>query len=480
MQFASLNQFIMKHLIALALCALLTTVLTAQHGIDITVRLNGLNYDTLWFGHTFGKRAIPDFATTRQADGSFVFQIASPVPEGQYAIVFKRAANAKYTFVTILVPDDERQFSLTMDISDPYKTAVFEGSPENTYYGKYLNQIYSLLDQRDSLVTEWRMLPDEGNFIQLTTAENKINRLQEQVIASNPSSLTASLVRTVYFANPPATAGSDWRERASQRQEWIRNHYFEGVDPIDPNRWRIPLSVEWLDFFVFKASPPDPDSAIWYVDDALQRLSANDAMKEYYFNYMVNSFSRMSRFNMDEVFIHLFRNYIEKGKAPWTKEEEKNNMLRDIQRIEKVLVGKTAPDITLYDRSQAPVRIHDIDAPYLLLVFWNPDCSHCQKELPVLARIYERFRDQGLKVVATCGKKTAELPNCWKFIDDQHLPEDWIYLGDGDFKSRFNSLYDLRSFPKLYLLDQDRTILFRRGGESSESELMTFFEKLIR
>lgn len=451
----------------------------SQQGIDITVTIKGLNYDTLWFGHTFGKRAVPDFFTTRQSDGKYVFHRDEPIAAGQYALVFKRAANAKYTFISILVPENERKFEVTMDINDAYKSAVFIGSQENTTYLRYLNTIYGLLDTRDSLITEWRMLQDEGNLQALLASEKAILRLQDQIIKSDPQSLSARLIRQVYF-NSPVTKGNTVESIAAERQVWFRHHYFDDINITAPDRWRIPLNVEWLDYYTFKLSPPDPDSTILYVDDVLNRLAGDTVIKEYYFNYMVNSFSRMSRFNMDEVFIHLFRNYIEKGKAPWTKEEEKNNMLKDIQRIERVLVGKPAPDITLYDRNGEPFRIYDINSPYTLLVFWNPDCSHCQKELPIISRLYDHFKEKGLKVVATCGKKNDQLPSCWKYIDDNQLPKDWIYLGDGNFQSRFNNLYDLRAFPKLYLLDKNKTILFRRGGESSEEELMLFFDRLIK
>lgn len=451
----------------------------SQKGIDISVRFTGLNYDTLWFGHSFGKRAVPEFPAVRQSDGSFKFHHDGPITEGQYALVFKRAANAKFSFVSMLVPENERSFEVTLDINDAYKSAVYVGSPENTSYSRYLNAVYALLDIRDSLVTEWRMSQNQGNLKTLMDAERNITRLQDQVIKSDPKSLTSRLVKQAYFELPPIKA-ENWEEIAAERQDWYRNHYFDNINITDADRWRIPLSIEWLDCYSFKLSPPVPDSTKNYVDDVIKRLSVDPVLYEYYFNYMVNSFSRMSRFNMDEVFIYLFRNYIEKGKAPWSTPEEIEKMRTDVERKERVLVGKPAPDITLFDRNDKPVRIYDIASPYTLLVFWNPDCSHCQRELPIISRLYDRFKDKGLKVVATCGKKADQLPSCWKYIDDNKLPTEWLFLGDGNFQSRFNNLYDLSAFPKLYLLDKNKKIMFRRGGESSEDELMLFFDKLIK
>ncbi|MEK7256884.1 MAG: TlpA disulfide reductase family protein, partial [Bacteroidota bacterium] len=223
-----------------------------------------------------------------------------------------------------------------------------------------------------------------------------------------------------------------------------------------------------------------PVAVIWAfgLDDVFSRMSSNFTNLQYYFKYVTNSLGRMSQFRLDEVFVYLVRNYIQAGKAPGTKSEEMQKIVNDATRMEPLFVGKKASNLVLFDRQNQPVTLYAQTAPMILLVFWQPDCSHCKREMPLLKNISERYKNKGLKVMAVCGKSGDEAADCWKFQDEQALPADWLVLADPPRRSGMANLFNLRTFPRIFLLDENKNIVWKRAGEASEMEMEAALGKL--
>ena len=59
-----------------------------------------------------------------------------------------------------------------------------------------------------------------------------------------------------------------------------------------------------------------------------------------------------------------------------------------------------APDFRLADPAGHVVSLSDFKGRVLLLDFWATWCRTCEEEAPVLSRLYRRYRDQGLAILA--------------------------------------------------------------------------------
>lgn len=452
--------------------------LFAQGGYQIRAKLNGLNYDTAWFGRSFGKRAVAEFPAVRQPDGWYEFKNDSLKPEGLYAIVYKRAAKAKYQYVPCWLPAGNRQFSFETDINDPFAAPKIAGSPENELFYQYLREAERPIDRRDSLAFEWRDRWDAESMQFWVAAEDSVRAVQDRFIQKNPKSLTAAFLKMTRQPAVPL-AGKTPSEQAANRWAWFRKNYFATADPAAPALFSSPLGIEFMDYFVFKLPPPEPDSMKSAIRQVLALLEKNPDHFKYYFNYVVNSYGSMSKYRGDEVFYWLIKDWIEAGKAPWTKPEDLAKMSDEAKRMERVFTGLPAPQVTLFDRQLQPVALYETQAKHTLLVFWNPDCSHCKKELPLLQKICADYYARGLKVIAVCGKTRDQAPMCWEFLDKTPFPDAWLALHDPQAKSRVGSLYNLRTFPRMFLLDADKKIVWKRAGEVPERELVRVFDRFV-
>ena len=115
-------------------------------------------------------------------------------------------------------------------------------------------------------------------------------------------------------------------------------------------------------------------------------------------------------------------------------------------------------DMQLVDGSKA--KLSDIEAPVSILFFYaadNLDCKLQRFRLTQARLVNYLQRAGGIKIVAVCveGDKAA-----WeKFRTDS--PKEWLHVFDASGKIKSENLYDLRTLPRLYLLDEQKTVLLK-------------------
>ena len=69
--------------------------------------------------------------------------------------------------------------------------------------------------------------------------------------------------------------------------------------------------------------------------------------------------------------------------------------------------GADGATVELRDLSGDPVRLADLRGKRIWLNFWATWCPPCQAETPVLREMDERYRDQGLAIVAIAVQETT-------------------------------------------------------------------------
>lgn len=63
------------------------------------------------------------------------------------------------------------------------------------------------------------------------------------------------------------------------------------------------------------------------------------------------------------------------------------------------LLGQRRPDFELQDLSGATVSAADFDGKILLVNFWATWCKPCTEEMPMLARLQQRYSARGVQIV---------------------------------------------------------------------------------
>ena len=145
------------------------------------------------------------------------------------------------------------------------------------------------------------------------------------------------------------------------------------------------------------------------------------------------------------------------------------------------IFGTPAADIELPDSAGKKINLYAQNVPYTLVCFWDATCSHCKETLPKIDSIYRaKWKAAGLKIYAV-SKQTDGTINDWKkFISENKLEWLNVFYSKAEEKERvtnnipgYSQLYDVQTFPTLYLLDKDKRIIAKKLTYQQMDEVLT-------
>lgn len=121
--------------------------------------------------------------------------------------------------------------------------------------------------------------------------------------------------------------------------------------------------------------------------------------------------------------------------------------------------GSIATDFRYLERHGGESRLHDLNTPLTLLVFYDPECPHCGAILRTLASsgaINKAIAEKNLTVIAIYAEGKREI---WDKTRND-LPDNWL-VGYDLTEILDNELYDLPAMPTPYLLDSEKRVILK-------------------
>ena len=134
------------------------------------------------------------------------------------------------------------------------------------------------------------------------------------------------------------------------------------------------------------------------------------------------------------------------------------------------LIGEQAANLEMVDSTGRPRPLYEVSAPYIIICFWDPTCSHCREEVPKMDSLYNaKWKKEGVKMYGVL-TETKEFTKWREFINKYNL-QSWINvyqtgeqkkIDDDAKKPSYKQLYDVTQTPTLYLLDKDKRIIAKK------------------
>ncbi len=121
---------------------------------------------------------------------------------------------------------------------------------------------------------------------------------------------------------------------------------------------------------------------------------------------------------------------------------------------DKAAVGKPSPDFKGVDVNGKQMSLRDFRGKYVYIDMWATWCGPCQKELPYLKKLAEKYKGRnitfvGLSIDADKAKWEAR-------VKSGELCGTQLYIGKG---SRFQADYRISGIPRFILLDPNGRIV---------------------
>ena len=441
----------------------------AQKGMEITVALEGYDQPNLYLGYYYGDKTYLADTTARNADGQYVFTSDTLLDPGVYILVMEPDNN----YSEILLPEKDQQFTVQTSVANMVQDMTFEGSSDNALFYEYLRYLSDLRPKAQTIQQQMQSADEAAKAklqAELNQLDEGVRNYQKQLIADNPGTLAAAIVGANINLEMPEFAGTD-EEKQYKRFYYTRDHYFDHIDLSDDRLLRTPFMFGRVKTFIDQLHIQTPDSIIRGVDYILQETKPGKDMFRYYLIHFLNKYAGSKVVGMDAVYVHIAKNYYEKGLATWTDEEQLQKIIDNANKIEPLLIGKKAPNITMQKRDGTPVELYKIDSEYTILYFWRYDCGHCKESTPYMKEFYEQYKDKDITLMAGCLKFQEDVKGCWDYIDENGI-DNWLHTVDPYGRSRFHEKYDLRTTPQIYILNRDKEIVMKKIGAEQLPEVM--------
>ncbi len=461
----------MRYLI-LVMIACFTNTLSGQHNIKF--KINNYENDTLIVGYYLGDKQLVHDTLMAQKPGKFVMKGDSTLNKGFYLLL----TIPDNKIVQFLI-DEDQEFEMETDVNR-LEISKFKGSLDNELFSDYVAFLSKQRPKADALRQHIDALemgdPKRDELMkQLDDFDSQVEAEQNIIKEKHPNTLTAMLINSNTGIDFPEFEG-DEKEQKMQTWQYYKQHYFDHIDLGNPSSLRTPFLDTRVKYYMKNLTANHPDSLIRSIDYLLKEMRPAEETFRFYLSTFLNEYIQSKIVGMDAVYVHLAENYYAKGDAPWLDEETTNTIVDNAMDIKPVLIGETAQDIQVYLEDGSPIKISDIDYEYLVVMFWAPDCGHCKKSMPDVVEFYEEYKDKGVKLLAICTKHKEKTKSCWEILEEKEMT-GFINAADTNHRSLFKLKYNVKTTPKIFVLDPDRKILMKNIGGAQLKDVM---EELFR
>lgn len=135
--------------------------------------------------------------------------------------------------------------------------------------------------------------------------------------------------------------------------------------------------------------------------------------------------------------------------------------------------GQKAENSTYYTINEKKKKLSNtrVKGSHLILFFYDPECTLCREtlmQMKAYSQLSEAINSGTLSVLAIYTENNEQV---WNHIKNQ-LPTNWLIGSDHGF-IREKALYDLKSIPSLYLLDNKRRVVVKNGSWEEINQVIT-------
>ena len=450
-----------------------TSTSQSKGGYNIAVTIAGLKDSAIYLAYHYGDKQYIKDTVNLDKKGFGIFIDQTPLPQGIYMIVLP---GKKY--FEILISQDQH-FIVACSYKDYFNTLKFSGSDENTAFLDYQKKWSALQQKAAGISRRLQNNKQNSDSVRLLTIKQKAQEEEMKsylkgVIRDNDNNLLATLVKALLplevpeFNVPAGTPNPD-SVKWIRKYNYNKDHFFDNIDLTDERLLRTPVLFARLNTFFTNVVIQAPDSINKEIDKLISKCQGNYKIFQFISVYLFNHFRESEIMGHDAVLVKIADDIYLSGKADWVSKEFKDDLRKQVELLRYNLIGMKAQNLVMDSFKGIFVSLYDVEKDFIILYFWEPNCSHCQEATPKLKAYYDKARNQGVEVFAVC--TTADKKAWTKYIEDNKLL--WINGWDPDRSSHFDYYYNVQTTPMIYILDRNKKIIAKK---LSVDDIPTFID----
>jgi len=431
-----------------------------QQEYVIKFKIKGCKDTTCFIGNYYSNGTYVKDTLKIDAYGRCTFKAPANLPRGLYLFII-----TEKNYFDFVINNDHK-FSIETDRSDPIQKMVIKDSPDNDLFYQYLRFNGEKYGKIQALQEKMKKTGDDKDSTEYYS--KKIEEINREMInykldlaRNKPSSFTALLINAMKEPDvPEVPVLSNGRKDSTFAYKYYKAHYWDDVDFTDDRLIRTPVFYNKLKKYYDNVLIQIPDTVIREVDAMAEKCRPNPEMFKYIIWFTTYHYETSEIMGFDKIFVHIVDKYYVTGQATWVDKTVNENIIKRANKIHPLLIGSKAPNMIMQDTSLKLVSMHDVKANYLMLLFWDPDCGHCEQEMPKIKEFYDKNKENpGLEIFAICSDTSmVKMKNGIK-----KKKMNWINVnGPRTLTGDYHEQYDIISTPVIYLLNEQKEIIAKR------------------
>ncbi|MFA8449836.1 MAG: TlpA family protein disulfide reductase [Bacteroidales bacterium] len=423
----------------------LSIIIKSFGQISLEGKIDGYDNSQIFLASYYGDfKAIIDSTKTDQK-GNFNILLPNKTPIGLYKIAFGQGKH-----LDIFIGKENIKFSTKY--FDPSLRIHFIDSPLNTALYRYINALRDANFKTQFLKPILEYYPQNNRFYNETKMEyygiyNNLNMEIDRILEEYPKTWISTYIRS---DRPTAI---NRKQDYSEQKKQLKLHFLDSIQFNQPSLLNSSLfSNKIISYLaIFQSNENDPHKIkmdfIPAIKDLLERASSNPQVYAFVYSYLIKGFEDN---NLDLLVQYIAENF----NSPTNLNPE---VYKKTEILKNLSMGNTAPSIITKDITGNPFDLNKIKAKYTLLIFWEPNCSSCERYLPEIRKeIFDLYSKKEIQIIglAISDSKEEVEENIKRF----NYPWKNIVLAKA-WESKIVEEYAVSGTPKFFLLDRKKRII---------------------
>lgn len=457
----------------LAISILFSTSIVRSQTYKIDVKISDQANKEIYLGHYYGDKTYVKDTIKLDDKGYGTFTGDTLLDQGVYIVVLPSK-----NYFDVLVGADQ-EFSVETTSDNLIKNLSIKGSEENATFKdfqQFMMDKNTILSQTQKQLNKLDQESDSAQILrdQLDNLSKEVKDFWSKTISENEGKLIGVLVNAMQNPEIPEFEIPDSIENKDSLRwfysyNYNRQHYLDYIDFADERFLRTPIFHNKVETFFTKMIVQDPDTLNFYIDEIINKTNGNEETAEYLLRFFLSKFQSSNIMGMDKVIVHLADNYLLTDKVDWLSEDNTKKLREHVAKLRFNLIGNLAQDLKVETLHGEYARLHELKAKYTLLMFWEPNCGHCKKVVPAVAKLYEEYTRDEFEVFAFYSQTDKEE---WAKYIEENGYDHWYNVWDQYNLTNFRFFYNIYSTPTLYLLDKDKKIMAKRIGHETLRDIL--------
>lgn len=437
--------------------------LWANSTYAIKVQAPQLKENVLYLGQYYMGKLYTQDSIRIDKKGKGVFTAQKTLPQGMYVLYLKSG-----NYADLLIGDDQN-FSIKIDTLQMAKNLQITDSPQSEDFYAYTlflsqkqQQMNTLSEQyKDSVVVDKTPIEE-----QMKALSEEVRNKQQELIAKYPNGMLGLFIKGLLVPELP-----QWTDslncakpdscKAMHRYLFYKEHYLDNLNLSDVRTFKTPYITNTLNTYLDKVLVQINDSIIPSAINMVEKSRGNDTTFQIVASHVLNYSVQSKIMGMDNLLVQMGKKYYLSGLATWADSALNGSIEKEINKIERSLIGMQAHNIVLADSTGTYRYLYSMGGTQVtVLYFYEPSCGHCRKTTPILAQFAQKYKDDPrIKIVAVY---MLEDKKEWQDFVAKNDMSALVNVWDPKRVSNYWYWYDTSTTPMMYVMDENHQLFAKK------------------